>query len=49
MNHDWQSWAALGVVFTTAALMVGRFLRRKKKGGCAGGCGCGVKVKKPIG
>jgi hypothetical protein len=42
---DWQSWAALVVVFGTAGMFLLRALRRKKKtAGCAS-CGSAPKPK----
>ncbi|MBM3835879.1 MAG: FeoB-associated Cys-rich membrane protein [Verrucomicrobia bacterium] len=46
MPSDWQSGAALTVVFLTVAIMVYR-LFAKKKAGCNSDCGCaGAALKK---
>ena len=45
-DNDWQSWAALAVVAVTIGVFLARSLRRKKAGGCGGGCGCD-SAKKP--
>lgn len=43
--NDWQSWAALTVVAITFLLFARRALRRRRNGGCGGGCGCTHKPK----
>lgn len=45
MKTDWQSWAALAVVFATAAVMAYRVLVRKKTG-CGSNCGCAGGLQK---
>jgi len=41
MNENWQSIAAIAVILTTLVLFALRAAKRRKKPGCAGGCGCG--------
>ena len=42
MNETIQSWLAILVVTCTAVVFTVRYFR-KKKSGCAGGCGCASK------
>jgi len=53
MPRDFQSFAALAVVFITVGVFAWKFLSlfRKKKGGgqsgCGGSCACDLKPKLP--
>jgi hypothetical protein len=40
MTPEIQTGLALGIVAMTAGIFVIRFLRKRNKPGCAGGCGC---------
>ncbi len=46
MNHDVQSWLALGIVLGTLGIFVSRLFRKKKVGGCPS-CGGGGKSALP--
>jgi len=41
MNENWQSIAAIAVIIVTVALFIVRAVKRRKKPGCGGSCGCG--------
>jgi hypothetical protein len=40
MSETLQTVLALAIVAATAAALIWRALARRKKGGCAGNCGC---------
>ncbi len=40
---DTQTTIAIGIVGVTLAVFIVRLARRKPKGGCGHGCGCGKK------
>ncbi len=40
MSENWQSIAAIAVIIITIVLFIVRAVKRRKKPGCGGGCGC---------
>lgn len=47
MQVDWQTLTAVVIVLITLAIFASRLVRRGKKPGCGGDCGCGKQPPGP--